>query len=293
MKKLSGLLLCVSLVFANTFGVAPVHFEPIHLVQKRGEFNYSYSPSLYIGSHRNGLGINADAFVWLPFFKLPLGIGVKADINATGYLSHFGLPGYSAILETGGTIMLGWGQDSEFGDSKWLEERPFRYSFAKRYTYYFDTDGTSQPFAQYIYTWNFSNKLLVINFGNDAYAAYRDGFRSAAGEVSIYVNQDEYLWGLTLGYKIWHGDYSAQISRGSHLYYDFSDIFGGDYTLGLLFATIKYNAFEMSIGYDADAIRVLLQNAVHKAMNINLVPDVDRPDRIFIEFSLFGNSGLY
>ena len=215
------------------------------------------------------------------------------DMNASAYLSHFGLPGSSAILETGGTLMLGWGRDSQFGDSKWLQASPLRQSLAKRYTYYFDTDGTSQPFAQFIYTWNFSNKLLVINFGNDAYAAHRDGFRSAAGEAGVYVNHDGDIHGLSMGYKIWHGDYSAQISRGSHMYYDFSNIVGGDYTLGLLFATYKYNAYELSIGYDADAIRVMLQNAVHSAMNINLVPDVDRPDRIFIEFSLFGNWGLY
>ena len=283
----------ILLLFSGLFAATPDLFDHICGTWQNDKISLSYFPNIHLGTHRNGIGLNGGLSAWLPLGKLPIGIASKLDVNANAYLSNFGMPGSSALLETGGALMIGWGKDSEFGDSKWLKVSPYRHAISKRYTYYFATDGTSQPFAQYIYELNISNMMIVINFGNDAYAATRDGFRSAAGELELYVNRSDHLLGFSFGYKIWHGDYTEQIFNNSELYYDFSTIVGGDYSLGLLFASFRYNALGVSIGYDSDKIRVLLQNAVHRAMNINLVPDVDRADKVFIEFSLFGNSGLY
>ena len=282
-------------LFSGLFASSPGFFDHFYGSWQNERISLSYFPNVYLGTHRNGVGINGDLAAWLQFGSPGSGVGVaaKADINGTVYLSDFGLPGSSLLLETGGMVMIGWGNASEFGESKWLDPGPYRHTLAKRYTYYFASDGTSQPFAQYIYALNIANTMIMVNFGNDAYAVTRDGFRSAAGEIELYINKPDHLLGVTLGYKIWHGDYSEQIFIDPGPYYDFSSIVGGDYTLGLLFASFRYNAFEISIGYDSDEIRVLLQNAVHRAMNINLVPDVERADRVFIELSLFGNSGLY
>lgn len=292
MRTLYRSIYLIILFSSILLGISP-DFNRFHASFQNQNLFISCSPKVNIGTHRNSVGINANAQAWLALWKLPLAIGFEADVNSSANLTYFGLPGASGILETGGTLMLGWGRNSEFGESKYLRVNPYRHSFAKRYTYYFATDGTSQPFAQYIYTFNISNKMIILNFGNDAYAALRDGFRSAAGEVELYVNMSDYLLAFSFGYKIWHGDYSEQIYTNPGPYYDFTTIIGGEHTLGLLFARFRYNALGISIGYDSDKIRVMLQNAVHSAMGINLVPDVDRADRIFIELSLFSNSGLY
>ncbi len=272
---------------------SPDFFEHVYGNRKNKRIFLSYFPNVNLGTHRNNIGINGDLSAWLDLGKLPVGIGAKLDINGSAYLSNFGLPGSSVLLETGSKIMLGWGKPSEFGDSKWLNPSPYRHTFAKRYTYYFASDGTSQPFAHYSYSLNVSNKMIIVDIGNDAYAITRDGFRTAAGEIRLYVNKADRLLGFSLGYKLWHGDYTEQCLGNPGPTYDFTHIVGGDYTLGLIFASFSYNRLGISFGYDSDKVRVFLQNAVHRAMNISLVPSVDRKDKIFIEFSLFGNSGLY
>jgi len=280
-------------LFSGLFASFPDFADHVYGSWQSKGFSLSYSPNLFLGTHRNAVGVNGDVSGWLPLWNLPIGIGTKLDVSASAYLSNFGIPGSSLLLETGGTVMIGWGKPSDFGDSKWFRPGPYRHSIAKRYTYYTSTDGTSQPFAQYIYALTIANAVIALNFGNDAYAATRDGFRSAAGEINLYMNKSDRLLGVSLGYKLWHGDYTDQIFSNPGPYYDFSSIVGGEYTLGLLFASFRYNAIDISIGYDSDAVRVLLHNPVHRAMNISLVPDVERADRVFIEFSLFGNSGLY
>jgi len=278
-------------LFASSQGFCD-HFYGTRQIKN---ISLSYFPDIYLGTHGKGIGINGNLTAWGHFGVSGSGIGIAAelDVNGTAYLSNFGMPGRSALLETGGKMMVGLGKPSEFGDSKWLRTSPYRHTLAKRYTYYFATDGTSQPYAHYSYELNIGNKYFIFRIGNDAYAIKRDGFRSSAGDLTVYINKMNYLLGVSLGFKLWHGDYSEQCYLNPGQVYDFSHIVGGDYTLGLIYASFSYNCFGIKIGYDSDKIRVTLQNMVHRAMKNGLVPDVDRSDRLFIELSLFGNSGQY
>lgn len=293
-KWIVALILFLCLI-SSLFASGSNLFDQAYGFRHNKHISLSYFPNAYSGTHRNGIGLNADLAAWLHLWgqRSGVGIGAELDMNATAFLSNFGMPGHSAVLETGGSLMIGWGKPSAFGDSKWLRSGPYRHTFVKRYTYYFATDGTSQPYAHYNYQFNISNKIIIFRIGNDAYAVKRDGFRSSAGDISIYINKNTNLLGLSLGFKLWHGDYSDQCYLNRGQIYDFSDIVGGNYTLGLIYATFRYNAFGVSLGYDSDKIRVALQNMVHWAMYNGAVPAVDRHDKIFIEFSLFGNSGQY
>ncbi|MDX9780409.1 MAG: polymorphic toxin type 23 domain-containing protein [Candidatus Neomarinimicrobiota bacterium] len=286
--------LCLFLFLSPGLDAASPDLSPCFYGTRQNEkVSLSCFPNVYAGTHRNGAGANAVLSAWLPLGKLPLGIGAELDVNGSAYLSNFGLPGPSGVLETGGTLRIGWGKASEFGESPWLRPGPYRHAFASRYSYYFATDGTTQPYADFRYELNISNKYFIFRMGNDGYAAVRDGFRSAAGDITVYINKTDDLFGFSTGFKLWHGDYSEQcyLSRGQ--IYDFSHIAGKDHTLGLIYASFSCNRFEISLGCDSDRIRVFLQNTVHTIQNNGRVPAVDRADKIFIELSLCGNSGQY
>lgn len=287
-------VLCLFLcLFSEASASSPGFFDHFYGRLQNERISLSYFPNSYAGTHRNGIGLNGDLTVWLPLGKLPAGLAAKLDFNGSAYLSNFGMPGRSAQLETGGALMVGWGKPPEFGASKWLPASPYRHTFAKRYTYYFTTDGTSQPYADFSYQVNISNKIFIFRVGNDAYAVKRDGFRSSAGDVTAYINRTDCLLGFSAGFKLWHGDYSDQCYLNRGQVYDFTDIVGGDHTLGLVYVSFRYNAFGISVGYDSDKIRTALQNTVHWIMYNGAVPDVNRGDKIFIELSIFGNHGQY
>jgi len=254
----------------------------------------SYFPGIQLGTHRNGIGLNGEGIGWIPFSCMPLGLGLKLDVNGMYYEEYFGIPGRSLSAETGSTLLIGWGKKTEFGNSKWMRVSPYRHSIHYRFSYYLTTDQTSQAYAEYQYELNVSNKSFLLRVGNDDETFIRtDRFRSAAVDFNVYVNKSECLLGYSFGLKLWHGDYTKQLYLNKTQTYDFEHIFGGEYSLGLLYGSFVYNCFKFSIGYDSDRIRTFFQNGMHKIMNNGMVPRVRRDDRVYIELSLFGNSGQY
>jgi hypothetical protein len=286
--------LCLFIFLSPGLDAASPDLSPyFYGIWQHEKISFFCYPNAYAGTHRNGVGVNGDLSARLPLGKLPAGIAAKLDINGSTYMRNFGMPGPSAVLESGSTLTIGWGKASEFGDSPWLRPGPYRHSFSHRYAYYLATDGTSQPYADFSYELNFSNKYFIFRMGNDGYSAVRDGFRSAAADITAYINQTDCLLGFSLGFKLWHGDYSEQCYLTRERTYDFSNIVGKDHTLGLIYASFSYNYFTVSLGYDSDKVRVALQNWVHELQNNGMVPAVQRADRIFIELSLFGNRKQY
>lgn len=284
------LLLCL---FPGILVSAGPSFDPFYTARQYERLSLSCYATACSGTHRNGAGLSGDLSVRLPLGKLPAGFVAKLDMSGSTYLRNFGMPGPSAVLESGGTLTVGWGKASKFGDSPWLRPGPYRHAFSNRYAYYLATDGTSQPYADFSYELNISNKYFIFRMGNDGYAAVRDGFRSATADITAYINRPNYLLGFSFGFKLWHGDYSEQCYLTRERTYDFSHIAGKDHTLGLLYASFSYNYLTVSLGYDSDKIRVALQNWVHGLQNNGMVPAVQRADKIFIELSLSGNRRQY
>jgi hypothetical protein len=210
------------------------------------------------------------------------------------YEEYFGIPGRSAQAEAGGTLLFWWGKKSEFGNSKWMKACPSRHSIHYRFCYYLSTDHTSQAYAEYQYELNVSNKRFLLRVGNDDQTfIHTDRFRSAAVDLNLYVNKNDYLLGYAFGLKLWHGDSTKQLYLNRTQTYDFKPIYGGNYSLGLLYGSFTYNCFKISIGYDSDRIRTFFQNGMHTIMDNGMVPTVNRDDRVYIDFSLFGNNGQY
>lgn len=258
------------------------------------KMSFSYFPDLQFGTHRNGVGVNGEGCFWLPIGNIPIGTGIKVDLNGMCYEEYFGLPGRLASVETGGRLSFGWGKSSNFGKSKWIRVSPYRHSIHYRCNYYFSTDQTSQIYAEYQYELNISNISFILREGNDDQAfTHTDKFRSAAVDLNLYINKTNYLLGYAFGIKLWHGDYTEQLYLNHNQTYDFNNIVGGEYTLGLLYGSLTFNCFKISIGYDSDRIRTFFQNKIHKIVNNGMVPDVKRDNRIYFDLSIFGNNGQW
>lgn len=259
-----------------------------------GLYSIRYSPVIYLGTHRNGIGEFFAVSTMAAFQKVPLGFDLSININPMLYEEYFGLPGRVASIEPSGTIAIIWGKPCNFGNSKWIKPRPFRHTLSYRASYYLSSDNTSQGYAEFRYELNLANKLIALGIGNDDLTfLHTDMFRSAAVDLSLSIEKGSNIFGGAFGIKLWHGDYTDQLYLTRDETYDFESILGGDYTVGLFFISFHYNYLKASVGYDADRIRTCLQNGMHKIMNNGMTPSVKRNDRLFLELTLFGNNGQF
>lgn len=290
----SKTFILILVLIVNVIGSKTALSDYLYSTWQSKNTSFSYFPNLQFGTHRNGIGINAEGIGWMPIANIPIGLGLKFDVNGVYYEEYFGIPGRSISTESGSTLLIGWGKKSEFGNSKWLRVSPNRHSIHYRFSYYYSTDQTSQAYAEYQYELNISNKSFLLRVGNDDETfIHADRFRSAAVDLNLYVNKSDYLLGYSFGLKLWHGDYTKQLYLNRTQTYDFDNIFGGEYSLGLLYGSLIFNCFKFSIGYDSDRIRTFFQNGMHKIMDNGMVPGVRRDDRVYIDFSIFGNNGQY
>lgn len=294
MKRSTGFLLLSAILFIDVTASDKTSYDCIYSTWNKNYLAFSYFPNVYLGTHRNGIGYNCEAVDWFPLSGKKWGLGLTADLNSTYYLDKFGIPGTSYEISPGSMVSIDWGKPSKFGKSKWMRSCPVRHRIGYRYSYFIASDKTSQAYAEYLYEFNISNNKIVLDVGNDDLTFLKtDRFRSAAVDISIFTNKIDYLIGYSVGMKLWHGDYSKQLYLSRTQSYVLEGTYGGNYTLGLLYLSIVYNCFRFSLGYDSEKIRMYFQNGMHKIMNNGMVPHVDRADRMYLEFSIFSNSGQY
>jgi hypothetical protein len=298
MKTLNNIFIISLLAMILPAGASPGDWlDFFYGTHRWGNAAFSYFPDLEFGSHRIGAGYNAEIDYWQPvsaFGKSLFSLQLKADANAKYFETNFGIPGRSLVFEPGGTFAIGFGSPSSFGPSKWLRGGPTRFALRYRYSYYFASDSTSQLYGEYRVEVNLSRYKFILGVGNDDLAfSHTDKFRSAAVDLTLYKNGTDYTAGASIGMKLWTGDFTSQLYLNRNQRYTFEGIYGGNYTLGLLYGSFIYNCYRLSIGIDSDGIRTFFQNGMHKIVDNGLTPDVKRIDRMFFQVSLFGNNDQY
>ena len=145
-----------------------------------------------------------------------------------------------------------------------------RHSLFYQYQFFVDNLGTSQVAGGFGYLYSHSDLALRIFIENDAFAfLFRDEFRTSAAEISVHSGSRTNTFGIGVGTVLWTGQ-----GRG---------FLGREYSHGILYLTLFHNFCKLSLGWDAEAIRFVQQNAIHTILGIGTLPQLDRPDRVYLQ----------
>lgn len=264
----------------------------ISIERNSEELYYNVSPSLITGTHINGLGMNM--YLLKRFHKtlehsiISPNIGVY--ITPFTYLSNLGIPDESVHLNLGGDLSLSWGAELDLDRYHSIYREVARHNFRYYLNYYFSSDGTSQPYGGISYTLSLQKNDLILALDNDdAYFIATDKYRTTKGSIKYIRYTSSYSYGAAIGFLLWTGnlDGTATESDGDmrDSTYELTG-YGGDYSHGVAELTLFYNNIHISIGYDSETIRDVIQNGWHNFYNRPEVPLVERDSRFYFQVSL-------
>lgn len=261
---------------------------------------FTGAPHVEMGSHINRTGYNLGFSYTQPLFKwgfLDLGsLQFKSKVNATINAASLGIPGASVTSEISFFGLYGFGPESLFPDTSFLPKATRLINAGMYVTFYFSSDGTSQYTINWLGEINLSNHRFRFRYENDDWNGFKntDEFRTAAAEVELLFTAGEDVWGGAFGFKLWTGTLDGLPRAYGGESYDMSGQFGGNYSSGILYVSIIRNEWKLSLGWDSENIRDLLQNKAHEYWwDCGTIPLVDRPDRFYIQFSYMDNTSLY
>jgi hypothetical protein len=279
-----------------------------------GSYNFDtktiqYMTNLHLGTHRQSIGAGGNFLKyihWIPAKILSkaerLSLTLTGGMGYTYNHSYFGIPGQSHTFEGDLGFYLSLGKENNLYKKYFNINEPGRHNFRLYQSAFLTTDGTSQLIGGLYYSFIFKNSVLGFEYNNDTFTLYpSDEYRTAAVTSFYYRDKGNYLIGCNLGFKLWTGErkftflvdgefvWPEEVNRDSvaTLYY------GNEYSHGVLFASFVINEFTISIGWDSEKVRDLFQNSVHFILNDAEVPLLERADRFYIEFKMFGFSSLY
>jgi hypothetical protein len=120
-----------------------------------------------------------------------------------------------------------------------------------------------------------------------------DQYRTAAAEISYYRSIQNNIIGGGIGFKLWTGTRNGLKKLIRNQDYDLSNQYGGNYSHGILYLSFFINGINISLGYDSEKIRNLIQNSFHNLINTGNIPELKKDDRIYFEISFNKFAGLY
>lgn len=223
-------------------------------------------------------------------------VALMAGVGARYTARGLGIPG--DWLETD----AGMGLELSFGGERWTHDvhrgPEHRRAHAVSYTLlgYASTDGTSQLSGALAYHGaRAGGGVVSVVFENDFLALQRlDRFRTFALQARYQrPRADGTVVGAGTSLVLWTGTTEGLglLHRGER--YDLSGQYGGAYSHGILALDLYHGPLRLSLGYDAERIRTVVQNSFHYLIDDGYIPALDRSGRLYLQLSLNDLGPLY
>lgn len=289
MLKKIVLVLCFSCSISFIY---TLNFSKISLSNEINNFMFNLSPTMSFGTHSNGVGFNVILSKKIPIYLnqtvICPGIGIYS--TPVAFITNFGIPDESLQINIGTDISFSWGQKVDSIKSSYFREYS-THSLRYYFNYYFSTNGTSQPYGGIQYCLSLQKNDLIFSLDNDdAYCIPTDKFRTTKGQITFLNYSQENKYGLKLGFLLWTGNLDGTLIENAGDMRDNSyelSGYGGEYSHGIVEMSFIFNEIELSIGYDSETVRDVIQNGWHNFYNRPRVPLVERDNRFYfqIQFS--------
>lgn len=249
-------------------------------------------PWLELGTHRSGIGglielggqLGADSF------------GANWALEAEGavYEESLGIPCPSSQLSGWLSLGAGWGGQADFPE-RWFRPSSHRRSeISLKYGGYLSDDDTSQPTGGLTFIHSSDRFLLRVQLENDFLAfLLKDEYRTAALDLTTLFAARQRTFGVGFGLELWMGTTEGlgHLNRGD--IYDMEEQHGGHWSHGIAYVSLIWEFVRLDIGWDSEQIRELFQNRLHELLDDGRIPLLDRPDRVFIQMTLFATERSY
>ena len=246
-------------------------------------------PRITLGSHVTSAGAQVQTLV-RPFNPGVLGLlFLYAQVGYEYSFSHLGIPEPSHLLFASGAFGASWGQRDTLANN-FFPNGERSHTFLFQYNYYLDSINTSSATGLLSYQYSLSDFLFAVTSENDALGFMdRDEFRTSSLEFAfLFGLEGDNVLGAGFGARIWTGAHplndTLEDQRGNEI--DISQNIGGAYTHGLLYGSIYFNSLKLSVGWDSEEIRGVIQNGWHYLVNESPITLIDRPDRFYIQFEI-------
>jgi hypothetical protein len=250
------------------------------------------SPQVELGSHLNSLGIRAAFKCERLFERFNTGIFIESASRFD--VTCLSIPGsqYQVSFYAGPLVAFG---RSTSGCSPWTASQVHRRHNVKfTYIVHLDNRKTSQASGSLEYLFSSDHFSAGFLFEDDFFALQnRDAFRTGALETALWIDPPFLPFSFSLfgGTKIWTGP--AIGNKSAREVYDLSSSRYGNYSAGILYAGVGVNTVRLSIGWDSEKIRNVIQNSFHRAIDDGAIPMLPhREERLFFNISI-GVGGLY
>jgi len=231
-------------------------------------------PSVRVGTHINELSYHLAANFNIPLWaRSNLTIGGQSTLRANA--QYLGIPGgsFGAVQR----LSFTWALGEQRATPDWM---PATGSFLRGHhltyygTHYASTDGTSQFSGGLRYQFFVGKKVHVqFHMENDFLAwRQRDEYRSGGSTIDVRWQGEKHWFGVGVGNMIWTGTTTGLPFLDFGQEYDMSNQYGSDYSHGIVYLNLHYDAFTLALGYDADSLRRRLQDPVHEWINDGTIP---------------------
>jgi len=289
--------ICLFIYSNSVYADINDQFSPVQGSYTSDGIETTYAVTANFGTHIVGVGVNS-AFNYATAIKtadLDLGfIETGAFLGFKHYTRYLGIPGASDMATAGLTVTYGLGPENHFPSNPYNHAGPARHNFSYRSTWYLSTDGTNQSTGRVAYELAGDRNKFKFQMDNDLYKLpIRDEYRTAAGEIEYLHAFRRSVGGFSLGFMLWTGTTDGLEPVPGTRSFDLTGQYGGEYSNGIVFVSLIWGIGRLSIGYDSEGIRALIQNTAHKIGNYYLLPELDRASRWYFQFSLATLDSLY
>ncbi|MEM1220766.1 MAG: polymorphic toxin type 23 domain-containing protein [Bacteroidota bacterium] len=237
-------------------------------------FYFTIFPSARVGTHINELSYHIAATLNIPLWaKSNLAIGGQSTLRANA--QYLGIPGgsFGAVQRLSFTWALG---DQRETPSWMFTSGPFLRGHHLTYygTHYASTDGTSQFSGGLRYQFFVGHKVQVqFHMENDFLAwRQRDEYRSGGSTIDVRWKGKKHWLGLGVGSMIWTGTTTGLPFLDFGQEYNMTNQYGSEYSHGIVYLNLHFNAFTLALGYDADSLRRRLQDPIHALIDDGTIP---------------------
>ncbi len=275
----------------------------------------TWNVNVLVGTHRIGLGADFTGSVFWPqalLGSLPLPgaqrlgpeyLGLSGMIGAMAWGMDFGIPGMKKTARADMKLLYCLGEAQGF--EAWLPWARGRHSLSFGFNGYLANDGTSQVSGQLDYLYTAGIDAFLINYENDTMKPWpADEYRTGAFRLSWLRSFGGHMAGLAAGFNLWAGQRVfdiAQIWNGGDIAWPtemargqtVSLYYAGEYAVDVVYVCLLFDHCALSAGYDSELFKRLIHNSIHWILNDGNLPEVDRPDRFYLEFRIGEGRSLW
>jgi hypothetical protein len=285
-----NIFIIVSSEFSNEY---PSNYSIKYYKDNYCGMNFDFS----FGTHINGIGINIFFDNSLPILIDDYYLGnfqFFGKVNLSYYITNLGIQGSSQSLDLFSSVRLGIGNKSDFLYFPYMISNYSFFTISYGFIYFLTTDLTSQPIGTVSIEFAWDKNKIKIQHDNDYWLFNGfDQYRTAAFDISYFRTIRNNIIGGGIGIKLWTGTRNGlkRLSRNQN--YELSKQFGGNYSHGIFYLSFFINGVNISLGYDSEKIRDLLQNSFHYLINAGNIPPLQKEDSFYFEISFNKFAGLY